>query len=113
MADEYYVLETDGVNTQVVIRIDTPPGSNTAGTPWSQVLSERWDNLDAQERVTQFPGKNVNQLSNGAQHEIRFGFAANVNRPGIVTELEAAVAAEIMAIKTQVQARYDYWGKEG
>ena len=113
MADEYYVLDSSGRSTSIVIRVDTPGGSNRVGMSWTTVLAERWDNLDAEDRTTQFPGKNINQLANGSQHETLFRFKANVARPGIVTELEAAVAAQVAVEKIRIQSRYDFWGKTG
>jgi hypothetical protein len=63
--------------------------------------------------MTQYPGKNVNQLSNGQQLEIQFLFIANTARPGIVAELEAAVASRIIDEKAVMATQYQFWGKEG
>ena len=109
----YTVLDTDEINTRIVVRITTPSGTNTVGTQWSQVLSDRWDFLPAEQRISLTPGSNTNALSNGSRYEFVFVFRRNTNRPGIIAELEAAVAAEVADEATRLQTRYQFWGKEG
>ena len=113
MIMSYYVLDTDGINTQIVIRVPAPNGKNTVETPWRRVLAERWANLDPEARVSHYPGRGTAALVDGSEFEIRFTFRRNVDRPGIVAELEAAIDAKILTEKQQIAKTFAFWGKEG
>ena len=112
MADEYYVLKSDGRRvTQVIIRFDVPVGSNAVGTLWQTAAAEQWAGLEVQS--VEWPGRSSTDLADGAVVEMDEPFVANVNRPGVAAELVAWVSDTVTDAKARLSNELDFWGKTG
>ena len=114
MADEAYVLNSDGVrNTRVVIRFDVPSSNNAVGVPWIQTVSE-WYNQRKKidpEIDTQWPGRTDADLTAGVSVEIVQTFTHHIDSPGIEAALVAWAIAQVTEEKTKLSKQLNYWGK--
>lgn len=116
MAD-YVVLrsevKTNGSATvEVVVRSDVPVGNNAAGVSWQTALSQ-WRTDRGQQGTTRWPGGTTTELDDGSRYEFELAHRDNVNVPGLVARLEAAVIAQESEERDRLQSRLNYWGRTG
>jgi hypothetical protein len=116
MANRYYVeagnWSSNGRGSvRIVIRIDIPASNNLIGFGWQTAAAEWWALLPVDAQVTNWPGADTVLLALGTEHEFIFSYQTNRDRPGIVAELEAAVAVRITEAQQDLQDRLSYWGK--
>ncbi len=116
MADRAMVLKSDGVlHTQVVIRIETPPGDNLVGVAWVTAAGQEYNQRKAidQDVGSRWPGEDDSELSNGSSVEVVRTWKLNVENPDASTQAKLAVwlGKTVTEEKARLERQLNFWGK--